>query len=157
MAPRHGADRNATPTGPGVELRGRSVSERIKNPQELYLTDQTAPYLAAIVIVMFLAGCVLIVVSLRDRLREATGGSDLWTQEPIGRCEVSDELSNLRINRAGYFDSRTRYFSEAAKRRSRCGFVRGMPVLSSHFSPGLAPQVEQRTIRACAFFAFIAT
>jgi hypothetical protein len=34
------------------------------------VTDQTAPYLAAIVIVMFLAGCVLIVVSLRDRLRE---------------------------------------------------------------------------------------
>jgi hypothetical protein len=49
MAPRHGARRNATPTGPGVELRGRSVSERIKNPQELYVTDQNAPYLAAIV------------------------------------------------------------------------------------------------------------
>jgi len=64
------------------------------------VTDQTAPYLAAIVIVMFLAGCVLIVVSLRDRLREATAGSDLWTQEPIGRREVSDELSNLRIKRA---------------------------------------------------------
>jgi hypothetical protein len=70
MAPRHGAGRNATATGQGVELRGRSVSERIKNPQELYVTDQNAPYLAAIVIVMFLAGCVLIVVSLRDRLRE---------------------------------------------------------------------------------------
>jgi hypothetical protein len=125
------------------------------------VTDQTAPYLAAIVIVivivMFLAGCVRIVVSLRDRLREATAGSDLWTQEPIDRREVSDERSNLRINRAGHFDSRTHYFSEAARRRSRCGFVRGMPVLSSHFSPGLAPQVEQRTIRACAFFAFIAT
>jgi hypothetical protein len=49
------------------------------------------------------------------------------------------------------------YFSEAAKRRSRCGSVRGMPVLSLHFSPGLAPHVEQRTIRACSFFAFIAT
>jgi hypothetical protein len=34
------------------------------------VTDQDAPYLAAIVMVMFLAGCVLLVVSLRDRLRE---------------------------------------------------------------------------------------
>jgi hypothetical protein len=34
------------------------------------VTGQTAPYLAAIVIVMFLSGCVLIAVSLRDRLRE---------------------------------------------------------------------------------------
>jgi hypothetical protein len=67
MAPRHGARRNATPTGPGVELRGRSVSGRTKNPQELYVTDQNAPYLAAIVLVMFWAGCVLVVVSLRHR------------------------------------------------------------------------------------------
>jgi hypothetical protein len=34
------------------------------------VTGQNAPYLAAIVIVMFLAGCVLIVVTPRDRLRE---------------------------------------------------------------------------------------
>jgi hypothetical protein len=26
----------------------------------------------------------------------------------------------------------------------RCGVFRGWPVLSSHFSPGLAPQVRQR-------------
>jgi hypothetical protein len=32
--------------------------------------DQTAPYLAAIVIVMFLSGCVLIAASLCDRLGE---------------------------------------------------------------------------------------
>jgi hypothetical protein len=30
------------------------------------------------------------------------------------------------------------YFPEAAKRRSPCGSVRGWPVPSSHFSPGLA-------------------
>jgi len=48
------------------------------------LTDQTVPYLAAIVIVMFLAGCVLFVMSLRDRLRERNGGPDLWTLRPIG-------------------------------------------------------------------------
>jgi hypothetical protein len=34
------------------------------------VTDQNAPYLVAILIVMFLAGCVLVVVSLRERLRE---------------------------------------------------------------------------------------
>src|SRR3984957_9968290 len=31
--------------------------------------------------------------------------------------------------------------SAAIKRRSRCGCVRGCPVLSSHFSPGPASQV----------------
>jgi hypothetical protein len=39
--------------------------------------------------------------------------------------------------------------SAAINRRSRCGSVRGCPVLSSHFSPGLAPQVGQRI--ACIF------
>jgi hypothetical protein len=87
----------------------------------------------------------------------ASGDSALWTQETIDRREVSDKLSRLRVNRAGTFDSRTHYFSEAAKRRSRCGSVRGMPVQGSHFSPGLAPHVEQRTIRACPMFAFITT
>ena len=48
------------------------------------------------------------------------------------------------------------YFSEAAKRRSRCGSVRGSPVLSSHFSPGLAPQVGQRTAKAGVRLVFIA-
>ena len=42
------------------------------------MTDQNAPYLAAIVIAMFLAGCVLLVVSLRDRLRER----DRWSRPP---------------------------------------------------------------------------
>jgi hypothetical protein len=32
----------------------------------------------------------------------------------------------------------------AARRRSRCGVLRGWPVPSSHFSPGFAPQVGQR-------------
>jgi hypothetical protein len=32
----------------------------------------------------------------------------------------------------------------AAKRRSRCGVLRGWPVPSSHFSPGFAPHVGQR-------------
>jgi hypothetical protein len=39
--------------------------------------------------------------------------------------------------------------SAAIKRRSRCGSVRGRPVLSSHFSPGAAPHVGHRT--ACIF------
>ena len=47
------------------------------------------------------------------------------------------------------------YLSDAARRRSRCGSVRGRPVLSSHFSPGLAPQVGQRTDSACFSLTFI--
>src|SRR5260370_30336354 len=39
--------------------------------------------------------------------------------------------------------------SFAIKRRSRCGSVRGRPVLSSHFSPGAAPQVGQWTASIC--------
>jgi hypothetical protein len=35
--------------------------------------------------------------------------------------------------------------SFAIHMRSRCGLVRGWPVLSSHFSPGAAPQVGHRT------------
>jgi len=47
----------------------------------------------------------------------------------------------------------TSYLSDAARRRSRCGSVRGRPVLSSHFSPGLAPQVGHRTVSACSRLA----
>jgi hypothetical protein len=47
------------------------------------------------------------------------------------------------------------YLSEATKRRSRCGLVRGRPVLSSHFSPGFAPHVGQRTASASFVLAFI--
>ena len=36
--------------------------------------------------------------------------------------------------------------SAATKRRSGCGSVRGWPLVSSHFSPGAAPQVGQRTV-----------
>ena len=39
--------------------------------------------------------------------------------------------------------------SAAINRRSRCDSVRGWPVVSSHFSPGAAPQVGQRTASAC--------
>ncbi len=46
-------------------------------------------------------------------------------------------------------------FSAAAKRRSRCGSVRGRPLVSSHFFPGLAPQVGQWTARACSSLTFI--
>ena len=86
----------------------------------------------------------------------ATSGSDLRKQEPIDRREGSDELASRLIGRATSIRG-VIYFFEAAKRRSRCGSVRGIPVLSSHFSPGLAPHVEQRTKRARSFFVFIAT
>jgi hypothetical protein len=55
--------------GQGLSCGGDRF-QSANNPQELYVTDQNVPYLAAIVIVMFLVGCVLIVVSLGDRLRE---------------------------------------------------------------------------------------
>jgi hypothetical protein len=51
----------------------------------------------------------------------------------------------------------TTHFFRAAKRRSRCGSVRGSPALSSHFSPGFAPQVGQRTAKASFSVAFMAT
>lgn len=43
--------------------------------------------------------------------------------------------------------------SFAIVRLSRCGDVRGRPVASSHFSPGFAPQVGQRTDSALSLFA----
>jgi hypothetical protein len=49
--------------------------------------------------------------------------------------------------------------SAAIKRLSRWGFVRGNPVLNSHFSPGPAPQVGQRMASiflAVIFVAFMA-
>jgi hypothetical protein len=49
------------------------------------------------------------------------------------------------------------HFSEAASRRSRCGSVRGRPVLSSHFSPDLAPHVGQRTASASFCVIFMLT
>jgi hypothetical protein len=48
--------------------------------------------------------------------------------------------------------------SDASKRRSRCGCVRGCPVLSSHFSPGPAPHVGHWTDCTCwgvGFFDFM--
>ena len=47
------------------------------------------------------------------------------------------------------------YLSEAARRRSRWGSVRGCPVLSSHFSPGLAPQVGHRTANTYVSVTFM--
>jgi hypothetical protein len=40
--------------------------------------------------------------------------------------------------------------SAAIHRRSRCGSLRGWPVLSVHFSPGWAPQIGQVTARTCS-------
>jgi hypothetical protein len=85
-------------------------------------------------------------------------------------CSFQSEASRVRCWRAGcfgQFDSisifsisifdliQAAHLSEATKRRSRCGAVRGCPVLSSHCSPGLAPQVGQRTSRGCSFLTFI--
>jgi len=45
--------------------------------------------------------------------------------------------------------------SSAISRRSRCGSVRAWPVPSSHFCPGAAPQVGQRTASAGFFLVFM--
>jgi hypothetical protein len=47
------------------------------------------------------------------------------------------------------------YFSSAASRRAGCESVRGNPLLSSHFSPRLAPQVGQRTSNIPSLSAFM--
>lgn len=49
--------------------------------------------------------------------------------------------------------------SAAIKRRSRCGILRGNPVLNSHFAPGAAPHVGQRIASdfcPCSFFLVLA-
>jgi hypothetical protein len=43
----------------------------------------------------------------------------------------------------------------AVRRRSRCGAFRSWPVLSSHFSPGFAPQVGQRIPNIGLTFLFM--
>ena len=61
--------------------------------------------------------------------------------------QANFSLHALEWGDSGFGESS--YFSEAARRRSRWGSVRGCPVLSSHFSPRLAPQVGHRTASAC--------
>jgi hypothetical protein len=45
--------------------------------------------------------------------------------------------------------------SEAMRRRSRCGSVRGCPVLNLHFAPGLAPQIGQWMACICLRVRFL--
>jgi len=59
-----------------------------------------------------------------------------------------------RLNKPAVLQSR--YSFSAAKRRVGCGSVRGSPLLSSHLSRGLAPQVGQRTAKA-SFSTFMTT
>jgi hypothetical protein len=60
---------------------------------------------------------------------------------------MGQRLNKPAVQQSGYSFS-------AAKRRVGCGSVRGSPLLSSHFSRGLAPQVGQRTAKA-SFSTFI--
>ena len=55
----------------------------------------------------------------------------------------------MDTNSNGARSAKARVQSFAISRRSRCGLLRGWPVLSSHFSPGAAPKVGQRTASAC--------
>ncbi len=74
---------------------------------------------------------------------------------PMLRLSGDDSLGNSSQAYTLRFELTS--LSDAAKRRSRCGSVRGWPAPSSHFSPGLALQVGQPTVRACFSVTFIAT
>jgi hypothetical protein len=56
------------------------------------------------------------------------------------------ELGTQDASQAAAADSA---YSFAISRRSRCGSMRGCPVVSSHLFPGTALQVGQRTASAC--------
>ena len=58
----------------------------------------------------------------------------LWTSSKKNFLLTCQGINNLALAH-----------SAAINRRSRCGSVRGWPVASWHCSPGLAPQVGQRT------------
>ena len=71
--------------------------------------------------------------------------------------EVFDRLSSRSQSRRSPETPPGTHLSEPTRRRSRCGSVRGKPVLSSHFSPAFAPHVGHRTDSACFFLAFMDT
>jgi len=80
-------------------------------------------------------------------------GTILMSEWPQLLGLKSEPYSGQHFN--GPRSEQTRYSFSATKHRAGCGSVRGSPVLSSHFSRGLAPQVGQRTARACFFSAFM--
>src|SRR5580658_6529507 len=65
------------------------------------------------------------------------------------RLLVSLQVSTAVKTRNGPF-----WWSLASNRLSRCGLVRGWPVLSSHFSFGAAPHVGQETASICLGLGF---
>ena len=69
--------------------------------------------------------------------------------------QVAGPASQVHNHLVHKFRRRDTQFLEI-KRRSRRGSVRGCPVLSSHFSPGPAPQVGQRTGCTCLRVGFLA-
>jgi len=71
-----------------------------------------------------------------------------WSRSPkLRKRQLRWRSERLSIVREG---QKGRVYSQpfASTRRSRCGSARGWPVLSSHFSPGAAPQVGQRILSA---------
>jgi hypothetical protein len=95
---------------------------------------------------------VLIAVSNAAEIHSAVSAMTITSRMPA--C-VSLFNTNAIHSQAAVFGSSPDQASEttqsaAINRRSRCGSVRGSPVVSLHFSPGAAPQVGQRT--ASIFF-----
>jgi len=79
-------------------------------------------------------------------------GRSLWAEE---RALLGASRQHFNGPFNGPRSEQTRYSFSVTKHRAGCGSVRGSPVLSSHFSRGLAPQVGQRTAKACFFSAFM--
>jgi hypothetical protein len=82
-----------------------------------------------------------------------------WWQIGWDALEIGPEKETAENKSRWSIQSQYRYHASrccaAIRRRSRCGPVRGWPVLSWHFSPGAAPHVGQATASIfCAVSSF---
>jgi hypothetical protein len=87
----------------------------------------------------------------RPYTRSATSnGSRTHNAIPLPCLPIDFCAEQSRLKRVNGWGLRLCYGrSFAIHTRSRCGLVRGCPVLSSQFSPGAAPQVGHRTPSTC--------
>ena len=87
----------------------------------------------------------------RQRLIAALQGKTRPRTERQARCNPK----TLLVSPPNLTMLAIRYVFSPASRRAGWGSLRGCPMLSSHFSRGLAPQVGQRTLKALSFAAFM--
>jgi hypothetical protein len=75
------------------------------------------------------------------RPQPMTASDSIYSQTSSGRFQRLFNSEHYRKNKHGV--TALDHGSVAINRRSRCGLVRGRPVVSSHCLPGAAPQVGQ--------------